>query len=801
MILTLHGDSATINSQGAFDFTNHIKSNIDIEANSSIALVNATIERLSELIIGSSNGTIKMELDNNSPLLKELHIPSGVYNTATLASALASVINTQFSQHGYTFYVGYDKKEDKFNINWHEGSVKGTGGKPKFANLQTDLTQSIAVKGTKLSIATGTVVNQWYMGRSSNKMPDYKVFDEPHQALQGVYISARLNLPNTAQTIIGITSVEEYPDPNNHQEGCFGFKVRNNGQVEISEGRMNDVELDYLSGNVWTSSIGVPDVYTLHDYHGTHGYDYIAIPNGNPANTRYIKKIGDGSTLHISINETAVFTQIGTLDIATKTVIQWADLTGAGISTWTSTTGAKLTNNSSKVVYSKATPAIHMNGGVGTNNGGGKICASWGGSGYVHYFYRNESDSHWTEIHISSPDRVPVSEMFGSGLGLMQYGGIRTPTVFDAVSNNIFQMVSLVSASLDISECDLEDANVYKLNEATYTSASTANPVNKIVMGTTNPSQVIMRNTEEMFLATNAIPKGTYGVFTFVIPTISEELDWTIGLLGDNSITNITPNGSNRSPANMAIGVQNYDSGGGIWGVKVWFNNAQTGYFKNYTQMGTEPKISININHNGGVEVNYSTKALGYSDLVSLHNNVINIPNDYNFLPMITSSNTGSAEFTTLMIETEKLTQHTGLVHFDSYQMSNVLGMNGLQASDDGAIGFISSNKPDVEPEECDNPTIHLQLKNMPIVSLNGHTSRTEKTLAVIPRYTSDQHSGKGLESVFYYEPNNLLYKNLNNPRKIVLNSLNVQLTNNDGTLAKDVSCFDCTLDIRPTGY
>ena len=169
---------------------------------------------------------------------------------------------------------------------------------------------------------------------------------------------------------------------------------------------------------------------------------------------------------------------------------------------------------------------------------------------------------------------------------------------------------------------------------------------------------------------------------------------------------------------------------------------------------------------------------------------------------MIHSNNTASCEFDTITLNTEKLTQHTGLVHFNANTMSDILGMSSqTQASEDGSAGFVSDRTPNVNPNACDNPTIHLQLKNLPITSLNGNTSMTEKSLAIIPRYIDNTHSAQGLESVLYYEPNNLLYKSLDNPQKLALNQIQVQLTNNDGTLAKDVTCFDCTLDIRPTGY
>ena len=204
MIITLHGSSATLNSQGAYDFTNHIKSSMDIEPNSSIALVNATIERLSELIIGTDNGTIQMELDDHNPIMQDIHIPSGIYNTASLADILQSVMNTKFNQHGYTFYVSFDKKDDKFKINWHEGSAKGALGKPKFENLQADLTQSIANSGTKLSLANGHPANTWAMARRNDSIPDYQSFPEPKTAQSSLYILTKLNVPNDSQVIIGV---------------------------------------------------------------------------------------------------------------------------------------------------------------------------------------------------------------------------------------------------------------------------------------------------------------------------------------------------------------------------------------------------------------------------------------------------------------------------------------------------------------------------------------------------------------------------------------------------------------------
>lgn len=800
MILTLHGSSSTINSQGAYDFTNHIKSSMDIKPNSSIALVNATIERVSELIIGTNNGTIQVEIDDVSPVLNDIHIASGTYTTDSLADALQLGLNNQFNQHGYTFYVRYDVKAHQFMINWHEGSVKGAVGKPKFDKLQANLTQSITNQGTKLTIGNASAVGSWVMGVSSNALPDYSAFDEPHSANGGIYMTARCNVPDDGQVILGATAVEDFPNPAQNLEGLFGFKVKANGHVEISEGRIGSTQLDYIVGNSWTSNIGVPDVYVFHQYHGHHGYDYITIPNGNPANTNYIKKIGDGAILHKSTTDGAVFTLVGTLS-ADKLSIQWADLTGAVVETWTSATGAKLSNSASKVVYSKNNPTIALNNGL-NNNGGGKISASWGSTGFVHYWFKNIHMNHWAEIKISSSDRVPVQEMFGDGQGILEYAGIYRGATHDAQSNNIFQMKSIVSSSLNIFNVDFSDANIYKQNEATYTPASPTQQYNKLVMGTTNPSQVIMRSTEDNFLNGNALGKMTYGEYSFSIPNGSQNQAWTAGLMRDEFITGISANGNNRGLPNFEIGVQNYDNAG-TYGLKVWFNNAQMGNFKNYATMGDNPRIVFKIKPSGDCEVYYKSSADNYIQLQSFHSAVITLNSkQWNLLPMVTASNTGNTTLENITLETEKLTQQTGLVHFNANTMADILGMtNQVQASDDGANGFVSTKTPDVAPNECDNPTIHLQLKNLPIISMNGKTSMTEKSLAIIPRYIDNTHSAQGLESVLYYEPNNLLYKGLDNPQKLALNSVQVQLTNNDGTLAKDVTCFDCTLDIRPTGY
>ena len=142
----------------------------------------------------------------------------------------------------------------------------------------------------------------------------------------------------------------------------------------------------------------------------------------------------------------------------------------------------------------------------------------------------------------------------------------------------------------------------------------------------------------------------------------------------------------------------------------------------------------------------------------------------------------------------------TGDFTFHPRTMSTLLGFQlASYVEDDGDLGFESDKTPnDSMGGGCVSPEIHIQLANLPIQSLNGFTHREEKTLAVIPRYKTDDIDKTGLRSLYYHGCDWLLYSPLFFKHSMNLNEIHVKLTNNDGTPANDVDCCSLTLDIRP---
>ena len=145
---------------------------------------------------------------------------------------------------------------------------------------------------------------------------------------------------------------------------------------------------------------------------------------------------------------------------------------------------------------------------------------------------------------------------------------------------------------------------------------------------------------------------------------------------------------------------------------------------------------------------------------------------------------------------------NTGVVHFKPNTMKNVLGFSAEEyKSDNGHDGFESNkNITNATTFTCGSPNIHIQLMNLPLLSCNGQTKRTEKTLAVVPRYETDASNDDG-DSLLHYQPNTYLYSPLHNSQPIAMNQIDVRLTNTDGTLATDLVCADLVLDIQPHLY
>ena len=163
-------------------------------------------------------------------------------------------------------------------------------------------------------------------------------------------------------------------------------------------------------------------------------------------------------------------------------------------------------------------------------------------------------------------------------------------------------------------------------------------------------------------------------------------------------------------------------------------------------------------------------------------------------------SDSGSVD--NMNISQEVRTSNTGVVHFKPDTMNNVLGFSAEEyKSSNGHNGFESNrNITNADTFTCGSPNIHIQLMNLPILSCNGQTKTTEKTLAVVPRYLTDEHNDAG-DSILSYQPNTYLYSPLHNKQPIAMNQIDVRLSNTDGTIATDIVCCDLVLDIQPHLY
>lgn len=126
MLITLHGydNSAAPGidpNMTGYDFTNRIKSSMLFEADSEIALVNATIERIIEYTVTA--GTNQMELDTDEiggAIL--LTIAPGNYTPEALQTAIQAGLDSA-NTFGYRFTIIYESSTGsginrKWKINW-----------------------------------------------------------------------------------------------------------------------------------------------------------------------------------------------------------------------------------------------------------------------------------------------------------------------------------------------------------------------------------------------------------------------------------------------------------------------------------------------------------------------------------------------------------------------------------------------------------------------------------------------------------------------------------------------------------
>jgi hypothetical protein len=90
-----------------------------------------------------------------------------------------------------------------------------------------------------------------------------------------------------------------------------------------------------------------------------------------------------------------------------------------------------------------------------------------------------------------------------------------------------------------------------------------------------------------------------------------------------------------------------------------------------------------------------------------------------------------------------------------------------------------------VQPKGMTEKNMYVRLGNLPVRTFNGVSHSQSQIVGTIPRFSDDQTTGQ-----LFYEPQNLMYLKLNNPRELHLNQLSVEIVNSDETPATDLEDF-----------
>jgi len=167
-----------------------------------------------------------------------------------------------------------------------------------------------------------------------------------------------------------------------------------------------------------------------------------------------------------------------------------------------------------------------------------------------------------------------------------------------------------------------------------------------------------------------------------------------------------------------------------------------------------------------------------------------------------------------IALSVEESTEHTPYVEFyPQYEANfgNILGFPQAQYIITGDNVLVAPDHPLPDLALPLNPSLHINIPNLPIKSYVGMKLKQDaslgdkpvgniqgltKQVAKIPRYhDSNLVSSSGLEGPFYYDyfPYDVP---LHNATELVLNELDIEITNPDGTLAKDIGSAHLLLNI-----
>lgn len=815
MLITLNGSENTENSIHAYDFTNSIKSGLLLKPESRIALISSTLERIASLIITEgTNNNIQIELDNDINGFRDILIPPGTYTTHTLAEAVQLALNNVYGNLGYVFNVTYNNASKHFHIRWNEGKHQATSGDVHYTLADTPITTEETDNGTKISLDITATAGEQFKTVSQNSFPNYLNFPFiPTDHNEGLFIQAQVNFPeDEGETFIGFSPFDNlasisyqrsvFPIPQHLALGYCGLHVDELGDVYAYESTRVPIFRDYQVGNAtdatqtdgwqnhtYPAKTPAGGFFTFKEYIGANGWDYTVEKRIGAAAPvfYYIKRVGENNLL-MALSEVADpnanYDFSGALEIDGLTIL-WSQPDGTPQSYWITTKECPL---SSGICKNISPIDITQNTVV---KPGSYVGMSFGSEGYVKYWHSSNGNK-WEEILMITSSRPTTQEIFGDGNGVYPYVMFVAPSNPDPTDNNLDKIVGSVAMGMTELPIDFSTATTNHDN-VTFTKA-TSTTTNKAT--STNTGSYVMKNVD----ATNnkeIIPHHSYGEMMMDVKAKEQgTMEARVGIVKEVTALELeaTPAAVNGA-ADLTVQWHIMTTG-----ARPRVNNVAVGQNVPFNQTD-DYRFCINFNLDGGVSFSHSTSADNYATRINNGGlSTFNTDNQALYPCCFFISGEGSVE--NITISQEVRSSNTGVVHFKPDTMKNILGFSAVEyKTNNGHDGF-ESNKSitNATTFTCGSPNIHIQLMNLPLLSCNGQTKRTEKTLAVVPRYETDASNDDG-DSLLHYQPNTYLYSPLHNSQPIAMNQIDVRLTNTDGTLATDIVCADLVLDIQPHLY
>jgi len=131
----------------------------------------------------------------------------------------------------------------------------------------------------------------------------------------------------------------------------------------------------------------------------------------------------------------------------------------------------------------------------------------------------------------------------------------------------------------------------------------------------------------------------------------------------------------------------------------------------------------------------------------------------------------------------------TGVLYDVEGNISGFLGMERYEdePDTDTTTSNIYETARNRVPELNSNNNVHVRINDLEMKTLNGITASFSRIVASVPR-----HMGAGIISsgLLFHEPKNLIFLDLHNKEKMIINSIQIDMVNSNETYAEDLGDY-----------